>query len=95
VKALPIQFDESIPAWEKAIYAFLAEKERRSGSMRTVAMPTAASCSASSGRPARRQNRSRRQTSSASRTASGPRVVSPPRLPSAPGWRASARSTGS
>jgi site-specific recombinase XerC len=36
VKALPIQFDESIPAWEKAIYAFLAEKERRSGSMRTV-----------------------------------------------------------
>ena len=36
MKALPIQFDESIPAWEKAIYAFLAEKERRSGSMRTV-----------------------------------------------------------
>jgi hypothetical protein len=31
MKALPIQFDESIPAWEKAIYAFLAEKERRSG----------------------------------------------------------------
>jgi hypothetical protein len=30
------KFDESIPAWEKAIYAFLAEKERRSGSMRTV-----------------------------------------------------------
>ncbi len=36
MKALPIQFDESIPAWEKAIYAFLAEKEWRSGSMRTV-----------------------------------------------------------
>jgi hypothetical protein len=36
MKALPIQFDVSIPAWEKAIYAFLAEKERRSGSMRTV-----------------------------------------------------------
>jgi len=36
MKALPIQYDESIPAWEKAIYAFLAEKERRSGSMRTV-----------------------------------------------------------
>lgn len=31
-----VQFDESIPAWERAIYAFLAEKERRSGSMRTV-----------------------------------------------------------
>ena len=30
------EFDESIPAWEKAMYAFLAEKERRSGSMRTV-----------------------------------------------------------
>lgn len=36
MKALPIQFDESIPGSEKAIYAFLAEKERRSGSMRTV-----------------------------------------------------------
>lgn len=36
MKALPIQFDESIPAWEKAIYAFLAEKQKRSGSMRTV-----------------------------------------------------------
>jgi hypothetical protein len=36
MKGLPIQFDESIPAWEKAIYAFLAEKERRSGSLRTV-----------------------------------------------------------
>lgn len=36
MKALPTQFDESIPAWEKAIYAFLAEKERRSGSKRTV-----------------------------------------------------------
>jgi site-specific recombinase XerD len=36
MKALPTQFDESIPAWEKAIYAFLAEKERRSGSRRTV-----------------------------------------------------------
>lgn len=36
MKALPIHFDESIPGWEKAIYAFLAEKERRSGSKRTV-----------------------------------------------------------
>jgi hypothetical protein len=33
MKALPIQFDESIPAWEKAIYAFQAETERRSGSI--------------------------------------------------------------
>jgi hypothetical protein len=33
MKALPTPFDESIPAWEKAIYAFLAEKERRSGSI--------------------------------------------------------------
>lgn len=29
-------FDESIPKWEQAFYAFLAEKERRSGSRRTV-----------------------------------------------------------
>jgi site-specific recombinase XerD len=36
MKALPIQFDDSIAGWEKAIYAFLAEKERRSGSKRTV-----------------------------------------------------------
>ena len=35
MKALPT-LDESIPAWEKAIYAILAEKERRSGSKRTV-----------------------------------------------------------
>ena len=31
-----VPFDENLPAWEKAFYAFLAEKERRSGSMRTV-----------------------------------------------------------
>ncbi len=31
-----IAFDESTPAWERAFYAFLAEKERRSGSRRTV-----------------------------------------------------------
>ncbi|MGD0205729.1 MAG: hypothetical protein ABSB57_04750 [Dehalococcoidia bacterium] len=31
-----IPFDESLPAWERAFYAFLAEKERRSGSRRTV-----------------------------------------------------------
>jgi site-specific recombinase XerD len=31
-----IPFDQSLPAWERAIYAFLAEKERRSGSHRTV-----------------------------------------------------------
>ena len=31
-----IAFDESRPAWERAFYAFLAEKERRSGSKRTV-----------------------------------------------------------
>jgi site-specific recombinase XerD len=31
-----IPFDESLPAWEQAFYAFLAEKERRSGSHRTV-----------------------------------------------------------
>src|SRR5438093_5346463 len=31
-----VAFDESAPAWEKAFYAFLAEKERRSGSRRTV-----------------------------------------------------------
>jgi len=31
-----VPFDESIPEWEQAFYAFLAEKERRSGSRRTV-----------------------------------------------------------
>ena len=31
-----IPFDESLSAWERALYAFLAEKERRSGSRRTV-----------------------------------------------------------
>lgn len=31
-----VLFDESTPAWERAFYAFLAEKERRSGSRRTV-----------------------------------------------------------
>ncbi len=31
-----VPFDESLPAWEQAFYAFLAEKERRSGSRRTV-----------------------------------------------------------
>ncbi len=31
-----VLFDESIPKWEQAFYAFLAEKERRSGSRRTV-----------------------------------------------------------
>ena len=25
-----VHFDESLPAWERAFYAFLAEKERRS-----------------------------------------------------------------
>jgi len=31
-----IPFDESLSGWERALYAFLAEKERRSGSRRTV-----------------------------------------------------------
>jgi len=31
-----VPFDESLSAWERALYAFLAEKERRSGSRRTV-----------------------------------------------------------
>jgi site-specific recombinase XerD len=31
-----IPFDESLSGWEQALYAFLAEKERRSGSRRTV-----------------------------------------------------------
>jgi len=31
-----IHFDDSQPAWQQAFYAFLAEKERRSGSRRTV-----------------------------------------------------------
>ena len=30
-----IPFDESLSGWERALYAFLAEKERRSGSRRT------------------------------------------------------------
>jgi len=31
-----VPFDESLSGWERALYAFLAEKERRSGSHRTV-----------------------------------------------------------
>src|SRR3989442_2678250 len=31
-----VPFDDSAPVWEQAFYAFLAEKERRSGSRRTV-----------------------------------------------------------
>ena len=31
-----IPFDESLSGWERALYAFLAEKERRTGSRRTV-----------------------------------------------------------
>src|SRR4051812_798846 len=34
--ALPASIDESASSWDKALYAFLAEKERRSGSIRTV-----------------------------------------------------------
>ncbi len=31
-----VLFDDRIEGWQKAFYAFLAEKERRSGSRRTV-----------------------------------------------------------
>ncbi len=34
--ALPTRSDDSVSAWDRALYAFLAEKERRSGSQRTV-----------------------------------------------------------
>ncbi len=34
--ALPTTFDDTASGWQGALYAFLAEKERRSGSMRTV-----------------------------------------------------------
>jgi site-specific recombinase XerD len=33
---IPQQIDDSASGWDKALYAFLAEKERRSGSKRTV-----------------------------------------------------------
>ena len=33
---LPALTDDSASSWDKALYTFLAEKERRSGSMRTV-----------------------------------------------------------
>src|SRR5260370_35794160 len=33
---LPAQLDADVPAWTQTVYAFLAEKERRSGSKRTV-----------------------------------------------------------
>ena len=37
--------DESTASgWERTLYAFLAEKQRRSGSLRTVQMPTRACC---------------------------------------------------
>ena len=34
--AIPALFDDTASGWERALYAFLAEKERRSGSRRTV-----------------------------------------------------------
>ena len=36
VHAIPARFDDSASGWERALYSFLAEKERRSGSKRTV-----------------------------------------------------------
>ena len=35
-RTIPARFDDSASGWERALYAFLAEKERRSGSKRTV-----------------------------------------------------------
>ena len=35
-RALPTYADESISGWDRTLYAFLAEKLRRSGSRRTV-----------------------------------------------------------
>src|SRR3990172_9594136 len=35
-RTIPARFDDSAPGGERALYTFLAEKERRSGSMRTV-----------------------------------------------------------
>lgn len=35
-RAIPARFDDSASGWERALYAFLAEKEKRSGSKRTV-----------------------------------------------------------
>ena len=35
-RLLPTGFDDSASDWERSLYAFLAEKQRRSGSMRTV-----------------------------------------------------------
>src|SRR5216684_3453547 len=36
IHAIPARFDDSASGWERALYSFLAEKQRRSGSMRTV-----------------------------------------------------------
>lgn len=35
-RQIPAAFDDSASSWDRALYAFLAEKERRSGSRRTV-----------------------------------------------------------
>jgi hypothetical protein len=35
-RTLPAASSEDVSGWERALYAFLAEKERRSGSRRTV-----------------------------------------------------------
>ncbi len=35
-RTIPARFDDSASGWERTLYAFLAEKERRSGSKRTV-----------------------------------------------------------
>lgn len=36
IHAIPARLDDSASGWERALYSFLAEKERRSGSKRTV-----------------------------------------------------------
>ena len=84
--------DESTAAaWERAVYAFLAEKERRSGSLRTSS-PTLACSTTSSAAPARHRTKSLRRTSSPGRMAAASLAGSRARSRSAPASLASAPS---
>ena len=87
--------DESTAAgWERTLYAFLAEKERRSGSLRTV-QSYQRMLHDFFGRSGKTPDLVERQDVLARPTAWASQAASHPRLPSAPASPASVRSIGS
>ena len=87
-----VLFDDTAPAWERAFYAFLAEKERGSGSRRTVDAysSTLQRFFGRLGKPGHQPG-----LSSGSHMAADRPVGSRSRSRPAPGWPASAPSSGS